>query len=716
MDMFEQWRSGLHQEKRFWWGWLTEHRDEVRELYARPELELKEFLRQELGPSAPAQLDIMELGPGPVPELGDTWDGRQINYVPVDALADEYREIYAHVGLAPRWNTIACHGEGLLRRFAPASFDCIYSSNALDHAHDPGLIINNLMQLLRPGGLLYLAACRNEAETQRYHGLHQWNFDMYHHRGVLWGKESIHFVEDCLGPRDGFVYRCNTPVIKGKEEVHFIVRKRLPVEEASAIPVVVLLSPNNDNDPCLAQTDEGYALDRVLAAVGQLPEVSEVLLSVSESTPRRYLNVLGSWDVQMVTSPHTNWLYRVRDIMDQRGLRRVGLLTAYSQLVDGQALGNALAKVAANQADVAHAGQVTPAKYFVVCTREAIDRHIADQVGVSPFNLASSVAKAYHHLHVAAPPQIERLAKRFLWETRYRGGNKLPDTAVALLHQMAAGQKLLEGATIQALEQAEFGSCDLASLDAVLAELTPFADVREMASQIAELEATLAELPTSIDGGQVLELGCGPVPLLSLLLGLCTRVGQVHAAEQYHHSPHMLERCKDLCRTIVRQVPAILPPGEDFQPSQDGFVFHNKALADCGLAPASVDLCLARGFFELARDPRAEAAAMASLLRPDGSALVSLNLRDRGDMRGITFGHLRHSRDQWEAVSRPYNIWRINDYVAMFAELGMETAFLERLERVVEPEDLHSSWRSYAPADLYCYHAKLRLRRTGGAA
>lgn len=69
----------------------------------------------------------------------------------VDPLADHYHRLF------PAWQdrarTIAAYGESL--PFADASFDIVLCDNVVDHAEAPRRICEELVRVLRPGGLLY---------------------------------------------------------------------------------------------------------------------------------------------------------------------------------------------------------------------------------------------------------------------------------------------------------------------------------------------------------------------------------------------------------------------------------------------------------------------------------------------------------------------------------------------------------------------------------
>ena len=71
--------------------------------------------------------------------------------VGVDPLAAEYKRIF------PKWQsgaaTAAAIGEEL--PFADGSFDIVLSDNVIDHAEQPLKIIDEIVRVMKPGGILY---------------------------------------------------------------------------------------------------------------------------------------------------------------------------------------------------------------------------------------------------------------------------------------------------------------------------------------------------------------------------------------------------------------------------------------------------------------------------------------------------------------------------------------------------------------------------------
>jgi SAM-dependent methyltransferase len=145
-------------------------------------------VRAELDRSPAEEVTILDVGAGPLTWLGYRYPGKKLTIVPVDPLADEYDRLLRNAGLEPPVRTIRVAGEALLEHFQPASFDIAYATNALDHSADPLTIISNMVTVVRPGGAVVLRHKRNEGQSARYSGLHQWNFDAVDEGLLLWNE------------------------------------------------------------------------------------------------------------------------------------------------------------------------------------------------------------------------------------------------------------------------------------------------------------------------------------------------------------------------------------------------------------------------------------------------------------------------------------------------------------------------------------------------
>jgi SAM-dependent methyltransferase len=188
------WRTRTQSEVDFWAGWLvgapgTEQWTGDRESRLDPESEIRDpLVRAELERTPAREISILDVGAGPLTILGYRYPGKALTIVPVDPLADHYERLLRDARLEPPIRTIAVAGEALLEHFGSHRFDIAYATNSLDHSADPVTIISNMVSVVRPGGVVLLRHKRNEGESARYGGLHQWNFDVVNDRLVVWNN------------------------------------------------------------------------------------------------------------------------------------------------------------------------------------------------------------------------------------------------------------------------------------------------------------------------------------------------------------------------------------------------------------------------------------------------------------------------------------------------------------------------------------------------
>src|SRR5918994_2941544 len=190
------WRARRSNEVDFWAGWLvgapgTEQWASDRESRLDPNTRITDSLvRAELERNPAAQMSIVDVGAGPATSLGYRYPGKTLTIVPVDPLADEYERLLHEAGLDPPIRTIRVAGEDLLEHFGPRTFDIAYAVNSFDPSADPFRIISNMVGVVRPGGVVLLRHKRNEGESARYDGLHQWNFDVVDDSLLVWNNAS----------------------------------------------------------------------------------------------------------------------------------------------------------------------------------------------------------------------------------------------------------------------------------------------------------------------------------------------------------------------------------------------------------------------------------------------------------------------------------------------------------------------------------------------
>ena len=174
-----RWQSSLEEEVAFWDAWLNtgglQWPDDFRERL-NPESQFQTYLIELIDAPMGSTVTVLDVGAGPLTNLGKRWEGRTLNIVAVDPLAVEYDRLLSKYHINPPSRTTFAEAERLTSRFAPCQFDLVHARNSIDHSYDPTHAISEMLKVLKPGRYVYLEHAINEGKTQRYHGLHQWNF------------------------------------------------------------------------------------------------------------------------------------------------------------------------------------------------------------------------------------------------------------------------------------------------------------------------------------------------------------------------------------------------------------------------------------------------------------------------------------------------------------------------------------------------------------
>lgn len=172
-----RWKWSIKSEIRFWDKWLkTKGLDWKDEFTKRldPYLILQEDI-VELLPKQP-EIKILDVGAGPLTTLGKVFSDININIIAIDPLADEYNKLMAKYNITPIIRTINLTAEDLENYFSENSFDLVFASNSIDHTYSPEKSILSMLKVVKKNHFVYLKHRLNEAISENWKGLHQWNF------------------------------------------------------------------------------------------------------------------------------------------------------------------------------------------------------------------------------------------------------------------------------------------------------------------------------------------------------------------------------------------------------------------------------------------------------------------------------------------------------------------------------------------------------------
>jgi SAM-dependent methyltransferase len=223
--------QALSDEVKFWRDWFANSGLEWPDEYARrtdftAEVE-DPVLRGMLAELSQERVEILDVGAGPTTTVGYRFPGKDLAITAVDPLADEYNRVLTEAGIDPPVQAERVNGEDLVERFGPGTFDIAFSRNALDHAIDPVPIIENMLEVLRPSGCAVLRHVPNEAVTEDYHQLHQWNVDERAGHCIVWrNPRHERDLNELLAERAEVT--CHRDVYDGYEWICCVLRKREP--------------------------------------------------------------------------------------------------------------------------------------------------------------------------------------------------------------------------------------------------------------------------------------------------------------------------------------------------------------------------------------------------------------------------------------------------------------------------------------------------------
>jgi SAM-dependent methyltransferase len=218
----ERWRRSIGWEVGHWEAWLTSADSDS---WFDPDsvIDDPEIV------AAIEQLDaetirILDVGSGPVTTIQKAYPGKRIEITATDALAEQYDAILAAAGKVPPVRTINLEGERIAERYPEPAFEIAHASNALDHCYDPAVVIDGMIGAVVPGGFVLLNHHVNEAESQSYVGLHQWNLDAQDGHLVLWNRTARQDLSERFGDRCEVT--CETLIGPDGPRLWAILRKR----------------------------------------------------------------------------------------------------------------------------------------------------------------------------------------------------------------------------------------------------------------------------------------------------------------------------------------------------------------------------------------------------------------------------------------------------------------------------------------------------------
>jgi ubiquinone/menaquinone biosynthesis C-methylase UbiE len=125
---------------------------------------------------------VLDVGAGPLTYLGKRINGTTIDLISVDIVANVFNKLLEKHKIEPIIRTQKCSAETLTKMFASNSFDLVFARNCIDHSYNPEKAILQMLEVVKKDCYVLMEHRLNEGITEKYSGLHQWNF-FYNEKG-----------------------------------------------------------------------------------------------------------------------------------------------------------------------------------------------------------------------------------------------------------------------------------------------------------------------------------------------------------------------------------------------------------------------------------------------------------------------------------------------------------------------------------------------------
>ena len=139
---------------------------------------------------------FLVVGSGPSSDIGyKGWSDVMLNLFLTDPLAPLYEDLFNKHQIFPPALIHDVAGETMSATFSDAAFDMVYSVNAIDHATDPMLVLQQMQVVLKPCAVAVVEMWENEAHMAGGIGMHQWNF-FYKDKAIFLQKFGTNLVRN----------------------------------------------------------------------------------------------------------------------------------------------------------------------------------------------------------------------------------------------------------------------------------------------------------------------------------------------------------------------------------------------------------------------------------------------------------------------------------------------------------------------------------------
>ncbi len=468
------------------------------------------------------------------------------------------------------------------------------------------------------------------------------------------------------------------------------------------------MRPVSKKDHSFYRDEDGYILPRVLSKLSELDYVSDIIFSLPSNIPKEFLLDIESWGYDVILDVNELPQQRIKNIFDKKNLRQAVIFTGYNYFIDEKSLIEAIKFVHEDKVEAAFCHDVIPMKRFSVLNKSAV-KFLSTYTDspIAPPNIPNFLVQNDKKINYEAIKGLESKGESLLWELFFAGQRAiLPEATVALFFTNTSPEKWLCKNSFKEFLKKILEIKDWEKIDACVEKLDLQNGVTEIASQIRWVFRFVPYLPqTKIC---FLEIGFGIAPVSSFVLSRVFEKGI--AIEPYYVQDVDYSLTQELLSVIFQTIPQF-DPLRDYEASS--FIDENKLelryerLQELELQDSTIDFCFSKSVFEHILDVESVSEELLRIMKPGAVMIHEIDFRDH-ERREICFNFLKYSKEEWIDIQKCTNLWRINDFVSCWKNLGFEVEVLSRLDTSLIPKKIHSSWKNYSQEDLLCHVATIK--------
>ncbi len=188
-----QWLDGLYSEIAYWKALLSGKLLESSRLPEVTASDRKFMLEDDLPDERGRIIKFIDVGSGAYSRCGKITDKVKLEITAVDPLASAYKFLKKQYNINDNGINVEVGFVELLdKQYGKNVFDIVHMSNSLDHCFDAVFGIYQLLFICKVGGKVILRHHENEAEKEKYQGLHQWNLSLHNEEKsfVIWREDK----------------------------------------------------------------------------------------------------------------------------------------------------------------------------------------------------------------------------------------------------------------------------------------------------------------------------------------------------------------------------------------------------------------------------------------------------------------------------------------------------------------------------------------------